>query len=574
MSLVGWLTEQRSQMMDISSPQKPANWMMSYFGGNASKSGVKVDTSVVMTVSAFYRGISIRTNALAMMPMDVRMQQGRGSRSAENHWSQDLISGGFDPDIINFNWLKLMEHNRIIAGNAYALRVYDAADKTLALHPIHPSRIRAARTDAGKLFYLLRDKTGHEEPLLAKEVFHIAGSYSEDGISGRPLVDLMRESVGVSLAMQEHGARLFSNGARMSGFLKHPTRFSSTEVANRVRQSFEQANSGLSNAHRTALLEEGMDWVSASLSAVETQFLEGRKFEVTEAARWLELPPHMIADLEKSSFNNIEQQGQEFKTHTMQPSVTLWEQMFNMRLLRDSERKKYFFKFNMNALVRADLIARTQYYQAGRNWGWLCADDIAELEDMNPLPDGKGQIYLQPLNMIKAGEDPPEPAPAAVPGADPLKAPDGKDPANDEAKQGTAKKKTGRAFERLITAEMASIQAKEANILRNLVKKSAKNTNFADFKKEFDEFTQRTKTSVEKDMGLIVQSFAEVQSLSVVDALNVLAKFSQEHSERLKSKCLDDPLRAFEALNGYCDYLLGEDADEAARLITKLGDVK
>lgn len=560
MSLLGWLLESRSQIESQTTLAKPAAWMIDFFGGGRSKAGVSVDDSIVMTVSAFYRGVSIRTNSLAMLPLDVRVKKGRGSQSAENHWAYSLVQEGFTEDHVNFAWIKLMEHNRIISGNAYALLFEDGAGETLSMPPVHPSRIRADRLSDGTLFYWIKDKQGKEEPLPARCVFHIHGSYSSDGISGVPLVDMMRESVGVSLAMQEHGARLFSNGARIGGILKHPTHFSSDEVAKRVRKSFEEMNSGLSNAHRTALLEEGMDWVPISLNSEEAQFLEGRKFEVTEAARWLELPPHMIADLEKSSFNNIEQQGQEFKTHTMQPAVTLWEQLLKKKLLSKQERKKYYFKFNMNALVRADLAARTAYYRAGREWGWLNGDDIAELEDMNPLPEGKGQVYLQPMNYVEAGTVQ-QPAPAPAKPADPA-------PATEPIKQRAAG-----ALRRLLDAQMRQICTKEAHAMRNLLKKSAKNNNFDGFLREIEASEPENQTFIKDVLTPFIQSYAELNELSDVAMRQKLAKYAAHHRARLIERVAqpgDDHAALFAAGQKVCDEWLESFVSESDELLSLL----
>lgn len=210
---------------------------------------------------------------------------------------------------------------------------------------------------------------------------------------------MARNAIGMAMACEEYGAKFFANGASPSGVLEHP---STIKNPDKLRESWNSLFKGSSNSHQIAVLEEGLKYQPISISPNEAQFLETRKFQINEIARIFRIPPHMIGDLEKSSFSNIEQQSLEFVKYTLDPWATRWEQSICRRLFKDSEKAEYFVKFNVDGLLRGDYQSRMNGYATGRQNGWLSANDIRELENMNQIPDELGgNLYLVNGSMTK-----------------------------------------------------------------------------------------------------------------------------------------------------------------------------
>lgn len=234
--------------------------------------------------------------------------------------------------------------------------------------------------------------------LAATDVLHIPG-LGFDGLVGYSPIAMAKNAIGMAIACEEYGAKFFANGAAPSGVLEHP---GTIKDPSRVRESWTQTFGGSSNANKVAVLEEGMKYTPISISPEQAQFLETRKFQINEIARIFRVPPHMVGDLEKSSFSNIEQQSLEFVKYTLDPWISRWEQAMVRSLLTAQEKKKYFIKFNMDGLLRGDYQSRMNGYAIGRQNGWMSANDIRELENLDKIPaELGGDLYLINGNMTK-----------------------------------------------------------------------------------------------------------------------------------------------------------------------------
>ena len=242
------------------------------------------------------------------------------------------------------------------------------------------------------------------EWLTDDRVWHLRG-LSNDGLDGYSPISLMRQAIGLSMAAEKFGAKFFGNDARPGGILLHPGQLGD-EAAKRLTETWESRHGGLSGAHRVAVLEEGLSYKEIGIPPDDAQFLETRKFQVNEIARIYRIPPHMLADLERATFSNIEHQSIDFVTHTIRPWLVRWEQSIKQNLMVPADRDRYFAEFLVDGLLRGDTKSRYEAYAIGRQNGWFSADDIREMENLNPLPDGKGEEYLIPLNMIPAGSAP------------------------------------------------------------------------------------------------------------------------------------------------------------------------
>ena len=209
---------------------------------------------------------------------------------------------------------------------------------------------------------------------------------------------MAKNAIGLAIATEEYGAKFFANGAAPSGVLEHP---GTIKDPTRLRENWNSTFGGSANSGKIAVLEEGMKYTPISIAPEQAQFLETRKFQINEIARIFRVPPHMVGDLEKSSFSNIEQQSLEFVKYTLDPWIIRWEQSLNRSLLNKDEKKIYFFKFNVEGLLRGDYQSRMQGYATARQNGWMSANDIRELENLDKIPaEEGGDLYLINGNML------------------------------------------------------------------------------------------------------------------------------------------------------------------------------
>ena len=379
---------------------KPQNYYIGtdfryLFGPSAS--GKTVNEFTAMQTTAVYACVRILAETLAALPMQLYRYTPGGKERVYDHPLYHLLHDEPNPEMTSFIFRETLMSHLLIWGNAYAQIIRDRLGRVQGLYPLRPDKMTVCRDDRGKIFYLYT-KTSDENPnikpygqvaLQKEEVLHIPG-LGFDGLVGYS---------PIAMACEEYGASFFANGASPSGVLEHPGVLKDPA---KVRDSWNAVYRGTGNAHKVAVLEEGMKYQQIGIPPEEAQFLETRKFQLDEIARLYRIPPHMIGDLEKSSFNNIEQQSMEFVKYTLDPWVIRWEQAMQKALFLPEEKKQYFLKFNVNGLMRGDYESRMTGYSIGRQNGWLSANDIREMEDMNPVPDEEGgNLYLVNGSMTK-----------------------------------------------------------------------------------------------------------------------------------------------------------------------------
>jgi HK97 family phage portal protein len=291
----------------------------------------------------------------------------------------------------------LMAH-LLLHGNAYAQIIRDGRGQVLALYPLLPGRMRVDRDkDTGRIVYYYTKDSGPPVTLRRENVLHIPG-LGFDGLVGYSPIAMSKNAVGLALACEEYGGTFFANGANPGGVLEHPGVVKNPE---QLRESWYGQYGGSGKAHRIAVLEEGLKFHAIGIPPETAQFLQTRKFQINEIARIFRVPPHMLADLERATFSNIEHQSLDFVKYCLNPWVVRWEQALMQALLLPGEKTEYFIRFNMEGLLRGDFKSRTEGYATGRQNGWLSANDIRELEDMNRIPDEKGgDEYLVNGNMV------------------------------------------------------------------------------------------------------------------------------------------------------------------------------
>lgn len=366
-----------------------------FFGSTTS--GKTVNERTAMQTTAVYACVRVLSETLASLPLHTYKHTERGKEKAPDHPLYYLLHDEPNPEMTSFVFRETLMSHLLLWGNAYAQVVRDGRGNVLGLYPLLPDKMTVKRSAGGELYYEYRRDT--ETVLLRRdEVFHIPG-LGFDGLVGYSPIAMAKNAIGMAIATEEYGAKFFANGANPGGVLEHP---GVVKDPKRVRDSWNAVYQGSSNAHRIAVLEEGMKFQPVGIPPEQAQFIATRKFQLNEIARIFRIPPHMIGDLEKSSFSNIEQQSLEFVKYTLDPWVSRWEQAIHKSLLKPDEKRQYFVKFNVDGLLRGDYESRMNGYAIGRQNGWLSANDIRELEDMNRIPEDQGgDLYLINGNMTK-----------------------------------------------------------------------------------------------------------------------------------------------------------------------------
>ena len=374
------------------------------FGGTTS--GKQVNERTAMQTTAVYACVRILSEAVAALPLHIyRYKADGGKEHTPLHPLYHLLHDEPNPEMTSFVFRETLMSHLLIWGNAYAQIVRNGRGQAAALYPLLPNKMDVSRAANGELLYAyyrdvdesgIRPEGGYIT-LRRDEILHIPG-LGFDGLIGYSPIAMAKNAIGMSLATEEYGASFFANGANPGGVLEHP---GVIKDIGRVKESWNSAYQGSGNAHRIAVLEEGMKFQAIGIPPEQAQFLETRKFQINEIARIFRVPPHMVGDLEKSSFSNIEQQSLEFVKYTLDPWVVRWEQSLQQSLLLPSEKTSLFIKFNVDGLLRGDYQSRMNGYAVGRQNGWMSANDIRELEDMNRIPaEEGGDQYLVNGNML------------------------------------------------------------------------------------------------------------------------------------------------------------------------------
>ena len=371
-----------------------------------TSSGRNVTEFTAMQTTAVYSCVRILSETIASLPLHLYRYAGKSKERVYDHPLYHILHDEPNPEMTSFIFRETMMTHLLLWGNAYAQIIRDGAGRVVALYPLLASKMTVDRDRTGQLVYTYtRDSdenpnfSGYGQITLGRDdVLHIPG-LGFDGLVGYSPIAMMKNAVGITLACEEYGASFFANGATPGGVLEHPGILKDPK---KVRDSWNEVYRGSGNAHKVAVLEEGMKYQQIGLPPEDSQFLETRKFQLDEIARLYRIPPHMVGDLDKSSFSNIEQQSLEFVKYTLDPWVIRWEQSLQRALLLPREKQEYFIKLNVDGLLRGDYASRMSGYATARQNGWMSANDIREMEDLNPIPDEEGgNLYLVNGSMTK-----------------------------------------------------------------------------------------------------------------------------------------------------------------------------
>jgi len=387
-----------TETTSVSDLTNPKYWLEESFGGAATVSGERVTESTAMGLSTYYACKRVVSEDVGKLPFLLHRKLDRGRERAVDHPLYKLLHDSPHPFMSSQAWRETLTDHAQAWGNGYS-RIYRKGRKVVELSlPIHPSRVTVKFDEDDHLVYDVRvyDNKGHYKGLERwrdSEMFHLHGC-GGDGIGGYSVIQMARESLGMGLAAQKFGAAMFGNGVTFSGLLEYPGQLDDAEVEH-LKETWKASHGGAGNAMGMGVLEQGLKWVQTGIPPQDAQFLETRQFQVVEVCRWFRMPPHKVQHLADATFTNIEHQGKEYVDDTLMAWNVRWEQEVRRKLLGGYEEDEYAPEILVTALLRGDTAARSAFYTALFNIGALSPNDIAELENGNPIGPEGDMRYIQ-----------------------------------------------------------------------------------------------------------------------------------------------------------------------------------
>lgn len=479
--------------------------------------GIQVNELSSLRSTAVLGCVRILSETVASLPLPVyEVLPDGGKKPARDHPLYTVLHDLPNPEMTSFNLRETLIVHAALWGNAYCEIVSDGVGNVRELWPFRPDRMQMYRNSQGELIYIYSSEKLGNRPYPAENIFHLRG-LGMNGLMGLSMIKLAAQAIGLSLATEQFGAAFFGNGATPGGVLQHPGKLDD-EAYKRLKESWNEQHQGSEKNARVAILEEGLTFERIGIPPEDAQFLETRKFQITDIARIFRVPPHMLADLERATFSNIEHQGIEFVSHSIRPWLVNYEQEIYRSLMTPPERKKFKAEFNVDGLLRGDIVSRYQAYAQGRQNGWLSANDVRRRENMNPIEGG--DTYLIPLNMIPADQ-----------AGDGLRSmhiqPDGSvkvlpnevrenavvfSQEERSARSAATRRRLMLSYRSLFEETAGRIIRRESNDIRRAARKIFKTRTYADFESWLDDFFAEHEEFVITRMEQVTQSYAELIS--------------------------------------------------------------
>lgn len=390
MKYVSWQTANK-KLPDMRNNVRDSGQVFTF---GRSDSGEVVNERSAMQIATVYACVRLLAETVAGLPLHLFRDIGNNAKEkASDHPLYRLLYRQPNPEMTSFSFRETLMTHLLLWGNAYAQIIRDGRNNILALYPLLPEYMETDRDDKGRIYYIYHaytdEKPGKKNQDIYfryDEVFHVPG-LGFNGLIGFSPIAMMKNALGTTLAVEKYGSAFFKNGAQPSGVLEHPGILKNPD---KIRQNWSDVYGGSNNAHKVAVLEEGMKYTAISLPPEDSQFLSTREFGVNEICRIFRVPPHMVQDLSHSTFSNIEHQSIDFVVHTLTPWLVRFEQSITKDLLLPDEQDEYYAKFNVDGLLRGDYQSRMQGYATGISNGFLCPNDIRTLEQMDRIPAEKG----------------------------------------------------------------------------------------------------------------------------------------------------------------------------------------
>ncbi len=358
-------------------------------------SGERVDERSAMQIATVYACVRLLAETVAQLPLRLYREKdgGRGKERAVEHPLYKILYRQTNPEMSAFSFREAMMTHLLLWGNSYSQIVRDGKNQILGLYPLLPENVEIDRDEHGELFYIYHaytdekpGETGRDIYFKRDEILHIPG-LGFNGLVGFSPIAMMKNSLGTTLAVEKYGSSFFRNGAQPSGVLEHPGILKDPQ---KIRDNWSAVYGGANNAHKVAVLEEGMAYKPISLPPEDSQFLSTREFGVEEICRIFRVPPHMVQSLKRATFSNIEHQSLDYTIYTLTPWLVRIEQAIIKDLLLEEEKDLLFPKFNVDGLLRGDYESRMRGYATGFSNGFLTVNDICRLEDMDFVSEENG----------------------------------------------------------------------------------------------------------------------------------------------------------------------------------------
>lgn len=364
------------------------------FGTEFVTGGRTVTALSAMQLTTVFTCVRVLSESMGMLPCRLYKKSGRNKEPAENHRLHDLLYVAPNDYMTAQEFWELLMVCLCLRGNFYAYKV-SALGEVVELLPLDPASVTPKQNDDWSVEYQVNFKDGGLKTLTQDDIWHVR-LFTLDGLNGLNPIAYARKCIGLGLDTEDHGSKLFKNGAVTSGVLETETELSE-KAFERLKTEFNENHTGLANVYKPMILEQGLKWKPTALNLEDSQFLETRQYQSNEICGLFRVPPHLAAIMEKMTLSNIEHMGMSFVNYSLVPYMTRIESRIKVGLLKEKDRKTHFAKFNAGALLRGDLKTRYESYGKGIQWGWLSPNDCRELEDMNPREGG--DIYLTPMNM-------------------------------------------------------------------------------------------------------------------------------------------------------------------------------
>lgn len=398
----GTLPANNAELRSSSNLKNPAPWILEALtGSSVSSAGPAVNDESALTLAAVYACNRVLASAFASLPVGLFRSNGTETLPATNRPEHALIAEDPSELYTSYTFRSTLQFHLGLRGNAYARIIRDGRMGVKELRILHPNYVRPFIKD-GRLYYEVTpnsdmgDTSKKVEILFDYEVLHMK-NMSTNGITGKSPIQVHRETIGIGLSNRNFVADIHKNGGRLRGALSHPNKLTPEEVEN-LRGGFINAvNSG-----KFPLLQNGVEFKQISLTPADAEYIRTHNLTALDICAIYGVPPHKIGILDRATFSNIEHQGIEYVQETLLPWAKNWEQELRRKLLPAELKRTHHFRFNLEGRMRGDTMSRYRAYAIARQWGWMNVDEVRHLENMNPLPDGQGEIFLSPMNMVPA----------------------------------------------------------------------------------------------------------------------------------------------------------------------------
>lgn len=384
----------RAMFGEVSSVSDPNSWMIRAIGGGKTDAGTYVSEYTALNLPVVYRAVSLIADALAYMPLSIYRKTGKKKEIADDRDDNWVIGSAPNENMTSFVWRQTSQSHALLWGNGYNWLQRKGNGQVNEIIPLLPDRTRPMKEPGKDLYYTTRID-GETVNINSADMLHVP-SLGFDGMVGYSPIYLCRQAVGMGIALEKFGAKFFGNDAKSGGFIHYPGRLGEKAQTN-LRESVER-QAGIENAHRVKVLEEGAKFVQTTIPPEDAQFLGTREFQIAEVARMYGIPLHMLQSHEKvtSWGSGIEEMTLGYIIFTLSPWIARWEQELNRKLFMPSEQRKFFTKFNVNALLRGDANSRADFYEKGIRSKWLLPDEAREKEDLNPLGGEQAPVDVIP----------------------------------------------------------------------------------------------------------------------------------------------------------------------------------